>query len=354
MRTLKLLPMTSFFVALLISALTPTAVFAQLDGVYEFDGGGDGTSWDDAANWEQVLDPLGFPISGNPGTPPDAFTSAEIPLVGVVIDGTMPGQTALDVRVGTAGGAGSLNVSGGDLTVRDLFVGSGVNAGTLSVSGGSLIAGDDITVGGAGSMGTMNMTNGLASTGDDLFVNAGSLLDMLDGMISIGDRLVTEDDASLFLGGGQIIVDDDLFFFGDSQVTVNDGLLLARDKLRFDIDPVMNGLLTINDGIVRTNEFGDGATIEGVVEINGTGIYQVEMLTVAEALFLIADGVHFTSSSGVLTAFAVFVPDFFGASDVEFTQISVIPGSSVPEPTTILLLGLGLAGLGFARKRLHQ
>ncbi len=29
------------------------------------------------------------------------------------------------------------------------------------------------------------------------------------------------------------------------------------------------------------------------------------------------------------------------------------PGQSVPEPTTILLLGLGLAGLGFARQRLH-
>jgi hypothetical protein len=344
---------TGLAFAILIFALTPTAVFAQLDGVYEFDAGGDGTSWDEAANWEQVLDSVGLPISGDPATPPTSVTSAELPLAGVVIDGTMPGQTALDVRVGTASGAGSLNVSGGDLTVsRDLGVGSGGNAGALTVSGGNLIVGDDITVG-AGSMGTMNMTSGLVSTGDDFLINSGSLLDMSGGMISIGDRLVMEDDASLFLHDGEIIVDDDLFFFGDSQATVNDGLLLAADKLRFDDDPLTNGLLTIDGGIVRTNEFGDGITIDGVVEINGPGIYQVEELTVADALLLIGEGVHFTSSSGVLTAFAVTVPEFFGTSDVEFTQISVIPGSSVPEPTTLLLLGLGIAGLGFARRRLR-
>ncbi len=30
-----------------------------------------------------------------------------------------------------------------------------------------------------------------------------------------------------------------------------------------------------------------------------------------------------------------------------------LQGNDVPEPTTLLLLGLGLAGLGFARKQLH-
>jgi hypothetical protein len=46
-----------------------------------------------------------------------------------------------------------------------------------------------------------------------------------------------------------------------------------------------------------------------------------------------------------------------GVTSLEFFErtngrLTLIP-SSVPEPTTLLLLGLGLAGLGFARKRQH-
>jgi hypothetical protein len=43
----------------------------------------------------------------------------------------------------------------------------------------------------------------------------------------------------------------------------------------------------------------------------------------------------------------------FSQEDVRYAGFEQEGGIIVPEPTTILLLGLGLAGLGFARKRLH-
>ncbi len=153
----------------LVFGLWTTVSYGQLDGLYEFDGGGDGTSWDDAANWEQVLDPNGNPISGNPATPPDIFTSADIPFAGVLIDNSMPGQTARNVNIGTGKRVGSLTISGGSVTLGDPNIGadgSGANLGVLSLYDGTLNAGDDITVG-ADSVGIMIMSGGAASTGDD-------------------------------------------------------------------------------------------------------------------------------------------------------------------------------------------
>lgn len=269
---------------LFVCGLMATASYGQLLGVYEFDGGGDGTSWDEAANWEQKLDPFGVPISGDPATPPDGVTTADIPVAGVVIDGTMPGQTALDVNIGTVVGAGSLSISGGDLLAgRDVFVGrdnvNGINGGSLVMSGGTLDAGDDIEVG-AGSVGSMTMSDGLASTGDDFFVNAGSSLTVTGGTIHVGDRLVTDAGATINVDGGSIVADDDFYFnAGSEQITVDSGSMIVQDKLRMDL---AGTTLTVNGGLVRTQEFGFCSTTDcstsyvmnGTLEINGSGIFQ--------------------------------------------------------------------------------
>jgi hypothetical protein len=342
----------SFTSAMFLIGLLAPASHAQLSGRYEFDGGGDGTSWDDANNWEQVLDPNGNPISGNPGLPPSATTSADVTQSGVVIDNTMPGQTALDLSIGTSSGFGRLNVSGGGLIVRDAYVGrdtGGVLAGTLTMTGGTLIAGDDITVG-AGSTGLMDMSGGaMATTDDDFFLGLRGSLVMTGGMLDVGDRLQTFDDGNILLDGGTITVRDDLQAFGNGQLTVNSGLILTADKLYFDLDPTKNGKMTINGGIVRSDEYGDIADDGlGLIEINGNGAYQVRQsdLSIAAALALIAADIHLTTgepSSLMLDAFSVVVPDFFGVTNVTFTQISLVP--SVPEPSTGVLMMLGLAWL---------
>ncbi|MEX2309187.1 MAG: PEP-CTERM sorting domain-containing protein [Pirellulales bacterium] len=340
--------------------LSTTAGYGQLLGVYEFDGGGDGSSWDDAANWEQVLDPFGNPISGNPATPPGPTTSAELPLPGVVIDNTMPGQTALDARIGTTAGVGSLNMSGGGLTVRDFNIGAdsaGANAGSFTLSDGTLTAGDDISVG-AGSVGTMTMSGGTASVNDDFNINANSTLTLTGGTIEIGDRLVMRTNGHLLIEGGEIIAEDDFFILDNATVTMEGGLMSTVDKLNMgNATPMGPARLVINDGIMRSNEWTDDSELEfndptrfmSVIEINGSGKLQVEQATFprSEANFLIAEGVHLTTTEpGGLGVQTVIVPEFFGRTDVVFTQVSVIP-----EPASLVLLGLGALCLVVRRTR---
>jgi len=348
----------------MVVGLLTTASYGQLLGVYRFDGGGDGTSWDDAANWEQVLDPFGTPISGNPPTPPGSTTSAHIPISGAVIDGTMPGQTALDVHIGTADGAGSLSASGGDLTSRDLNIGSdagGNNAGSFAISNGTINLNDDLTVGN-GSQGIMTMTGGTVNIGDDWFVDVfndeSSSISMTGGRINLIDRMQMGNNGHLLVDGGEIIADDDFYVLDTSTVTIESGLMSTIDKLNMGgATPAGPARLVINGGIMRSQEWTDNPDLElgdptrfmSVIEINGSGKLQVEQatFTVSEALSLIGTRLT-TTEPGGLGVQTIVVPDFFGRTDVLFTQVSV-----VPEPASFLMLTIsGIATVFWGRRRL--
>ena len=347
--------------ALPLCGLLVTASYGQLDGLYEFDGGGDGTSWSDALNWEQVLDANGGPISGDPATPPDAVTSADIPLPTSIV--TAAGQTALDVNIGTSAGVGSVTIFAGGLTTRDIFVGAdttaSANPGILNVVSGSVDAGDDISIGmtdDAGtpilSAGTMIVNAGAASTGDDLKLFAGGSLIVNGGTLDVGDNWTTSGNPIVQVNGGSVIVRDDIRWGDNPNASINGGEVIVFDKVRINDAPSSTAKLTINnDGLLRSDEYGVSGTLRGLIEINDDGAYQVvnSELSTAEAEALIATGTNFiTSDPGprFLAATIVTVPDFFGDTDVRFTQISL-----VPEPASMALLALGGIGLAMRRRR---
>jgi len=320
--------------------------------IFDFDGGGDGTSWSDPNNWEHVSDPNGVPVGGNPTAPPDALTDANIPIAGAV---ATAGSTGLNVRVGTAAGAGSLSLgAGGSLTsTSSIRIGADPNAsangGTLDITGGTLVSGNDIFAGN-GSVGVITMSGGSATTDDDFFVNAGSSFTMTGGTLEVGDNFQTSGDASITIDGGTYKGFDDLRLSGVPLWTVDSGFVEVRDKIRFEADPnVPDGQMTINGGLVRAEEYGQDTSVDsalGTVEINGDGKFQVtrDTYNLPRVLGWISNGDITTTDAGPLGIQLVTVPDFFGFIDREFYQISIGP-TTIPEPASLLLLSFGSLGL---------
>jgi hypothetical protein len=309
--------------------------FGQTGGVMFFDGGGDGTSWNQATNWNVTLNPDGTPTSGDPATPPTGQYTANIPLLGVVLDATMPGQTAFRVRTGVT------------------------TEGSFNVTGGSLEVTDDISVGHS-AKGTMTMSGGAVTLGDDFFIDEqgdfGSTFTLNGGELHVIDRIVMGNHGNFVVNGGHIVADDDFFFFGNSTQTINGGLLEQFDKLsNGPATPMGPARLKINGGIVRANEWTDNSELGAddltrfmsIIEVNSSGKLQIEAdhFSVALAQNLIADGHLTTTGATPLGAKSIVIPEFFGRTNVAFTEVSV-----VPEPASLLLLALSGVALGLKRR----
>jgi hypothetical protein len=253
-----------------------------------------------------------------------------------------------------SGANGTVNVLGGStLNATDIEIGNeGPGIGRLIVTGGTLNATDDMMVGvWAGAIGYLTINPGsTVNVADKWYMNDGggadtfSQVEMNGGVVTTGGNCYFNDDAGpatayfiindgTFDSGGVIDVSWNLD--GTSHLTINGGVMTAADAIRLGVSgggDTGQSRIFLNAGVLQGEDLQFNMSDSLIVLAGGQLRINSAALSEADMLNLITTGKIDVSG----------VPTYSIYTDAEYTVL-------VPEPATVVLLGLG--GLGLIRRR---